>query len=90
MNRAALLVAISLAACGDDGAKPTDAATDSSGDGTSAGPSQWVLGYYVGYDINAAPIASIQWGSLTHIAFAPLLVKTDQTLDFSFATGPFP
>ena len=83
MRRAALVLACLAAACGDDGGKATSDAT--AGDGATGGPSQWVLGYYVGYDINAAPIASIQWGSLTHVAFAPLLVKSDQTLDFSFS-----
>jgi chitinase len=45
---------------------------------------QWVLGYYAGYDVDAAPIATIQWSGLTHVALAPLLVKADQTLDDSF------
>lgn len=45
---------------------------------------QWVLGYYVGYQINDLPIEDIDWTGLTHIAFAPLLVKGDHTLDFGF------
>ena len=45
---------------------------------------QWVLGYYVGYAIDDYPIASIDWSGLTHIAFAPLTVKDDGTLDLSF------
>jgi chitinase len=44
-----------------------------------------VLGYYVGYDINAYPIASIDWSGLTHIAFAPLGVTASGTLDVSFS-----
>src|SRR6185295_14402297 len=48
--------------------------------------SQWVLGYYVGYD-DALPIASIDWSGLTHIAFAPLTVTTAGSLDLSFADG---
>jgi hypothetical protein len=48
-------------------------------------PRQWVLGYYVGYDINALPIASIDWSGLTHIAFAPLTVTSSGGLDLSFA-----
>jgi chitinase len=43
-----------------------------------------VLGYYVGYDINAYPIASIDWTGLTHIAFAPLTVNNDLSLNLSF------
>jgi len=53
-----------------------DAATTTSG--------QWVMGYYVGYDINAYPIASIDWSGITHIVFAPMVVKADQSLDLSF------
>ncbi len=53
---------------------------------------QWVLGYYVGYSINSYPIAQIEWSALTHIAFAPLTVKSDLSLDTSFTdqngTGP--
>src|SRR5262249_39694321 len=45
---------------------------------------QWVLGYYVGYSINAYPIAQIDWTALTHIAFGPLTVKADSSLDLSF------
>jgi len=53
-----------------------DSATPTSG--------QWVMGYYVGYAINAYPIASIDWSGITHIIFAPLLVNADQSLDLSF------
>jgi chitinase len=89
MKRAAIVLSL-LIACGDDG---NHAMIDAPGGGSDdapnpdsnmAGNGQWVLGYYVGYDINAAPISSIQWSSLTHVAFAPMLVKSDQTLDFSF------
>jgi chitinase len=60
-----------------------DGPRDAPGDGaTSSG--QWVLGYYVGYDIHSLPITSIDWTALTHIAFAPMTVKGDLTLDFSF------
>ena len=38
--------------------------------------SQWVLGYYVGYQIDRCSIESIPWSCLTHIAFGPLKVKT--------------
>ncbi len=43
------------------------------------------MGYYVGYDINAYPIASIDWSGLTHIIFAPLVVNADRSLDLSFS-----
>jgi chitinase len=45
---------------------------------------QWVMGYYVGYDIDAYPIAQIDWTGLTHIAFSPMTVKADGSLDTSF------
>lgn len=45
---------------------------------------QWVLGYHVGYDTHALPIASINWTPFTHVAFAPMTVKNDLTLDLSF------
>lgn len=64
--------------------------TAGSGGGSSTG--QWVLGYYVGYQINDYPIAQIDWTGLTHIALAPMLVKGNGTLDFGFSdsngTGP--
>jgi chitinase len=43
------------------------------------------MGYYVGYDINAYPIASIDWSGLTHIIFAPLVVNANSSLDLSFS-----
>jgi MoaA/NifB/PqqE/SkfB family radical SAM enzyme len=43
-----------------------------------------VLGYYVGYQVDAYPIADIDWTALTHIAFGPLTVKSDQSLNLSF------
>jgi chitinase len=49
-----------------------------------AGTGQWVLGYYVGYSINSYPINQIDWTALTHIAFGPLTVNADSSLDLSF------
>jgi len=53
---------------------------------------QWVLGYYVGYAINDYPIDQIDWTALTHIAFAPLTVNGDLSLNLTFqdqnGTGP--
>jgi hypothetical protein len=66
-------------ALGDD-----DAPFDTAGSGSSGSSGQWVLGYYVGYDEHSLPIASIDWSALTHVAFAPMVVKGDLTLDFSF------
>ncbi len=69
-------------------ASTNDASTDdATNDGaTDAGTTgQWVMGYYVGYQINSYPIAQIDWSGLTHIIFAPLTVKADQTLDLSFS-----
>jgi chitinase len=53
--------------------------------GTAGTTEQWVLGYYVGYDIDAYPMASIDWTGLTHIAFAPLILNDDLSLDLSFS-----
>ncbi len=68
----------------DGGATSDASASDGSTttDGGSTG--QWVMGYYVGYQINSYPIAQIDWSGLTHIIFAPLKVKADQSLDLSF------
>jgi chitinase len=46
---------------------------------------QWVMGYYVGYDLNAYPIASIDWAGLTHIVFSPLTLNDDLSLNLSFS-----
>lgn len=44
-----------------------------------------MLGYYTGYQISQYPIAQIDWSGLTHIAFAPMTVKSDLSLDLSFS-----
>jgi hypothetical protein len=62
----------------------TGGAATSSG-GVTGATGQWVMGYYVGYDINAYPIASIDWTGLTHIIFAPLTVNADRSLNLSFS-----
>jgi chitinase len=71
-------------ATGSGGGTGGASSTDGGMDGAPTTSGQWVLGYYVGYDINAYPIASIDWSGITHIAFAPLLVNADQSLDLSF------
>ena len=45
---------------------------------------QWVMGYYPGYDTTSYPIGSIDWSCLTHIAFGPLKVNDDGTLNLDF------
>lgn len=45
---------------------------------------RWVLGYYVGYQIDQLPIANIPWDALTHIAMSPMVVAADGTPDRSF------
>lgn len=84
-------------ASGTGGSGGAGSTTSSSGaGGAGGGPpvdnGQWVLGYYVGYQINAYPIAQIDWSALTHIAFAGIQVKNDLSLDLSFfdenGTGP--
>ncbi|HEY4186317.1 MAG TPA: glycoside hydrolase family 18 protein [Polyangia bacterium] len=69
---------------GRAGGNGGDAGGGASGAGGARAGSQWVLAYYVGYQINDVPIAQIDWSALTHIAFAPLLVKADRTLDLGF------
>ena len=71
---------LALVACGNDA--PTQMADAPVSPPDDNG--QWVLGYYAGYDADAAPIATIHWPGLTHIALAPLLVKADGTLDYTF------
>ena len=69
---------------GAGGAGAGGAGTGGAGTGGAGPTGQWVLGYYVGYQINQYKISEIDWSGLTHIAFAPLLVKGDRTLDFGF------
>jgi chitinase len=85
------LIALALVGCGGGshamidgpgGGGDDDAPGDTAGSGSASG--QWVLGYYVGYDEHSLPIAQIDWSALTHIAFAPMVVKSDGTLDLSF------
>ncbi|HSN25191.1 MAG TPA: glycoside hydrolase family 18 protein [Kofleriaceae bacterium] len=83
------LLALALLGCSGGSHATADAPfitdlQDPGGGGGSGSSGQWVLGYYVGYDEHALPIGSIDWTALTHIAFAPMVVKSDLTLDFSF------
>ena len=54
-------------------------------DGGDTLPRQWVVGYYVGYQIDAYPIEDIAWSSLTHVVFAPVTVTAELTLDLTFS-----
>jgi chitinase len=64
----------------------TDASTPTPPDDAAphAVTGRWVLAYYVGYQIDALPIANIPWSALTHIAMAPMVVAADGTPDLSF------
>jgi len=73
-----------MAAAGGSGGLAHGGQSGGGGAGGASTGSQWVLGYYVGYQINDYPISAIDWSALTHIAFAPLLVKSDRTLDLGF------
>jgi chitinase len=75
------------------GSKPLDDGSPGGGQDSSSSvgdggeivaSGQWVMGYYVGYDINAYPIASIDWTGLTHIIFSPMTVNSDLSLNLSF------
>ncbi|HET9627725.1 MAG TPA: glycoside hydrolase family 18 protein [Kofleriaceae bacterium] len=85
--RAALLAL--LAACGtttSPGAPggPDAAAIDAPSGSPHGTSGRWVLAYYVGYQIDALPIASIPWTALTHIAMGPMVVAADGTPDLGF------
>jgi chitinase len=61
-----------------------DAAAAADADAAISTNQQWVLAYYVGYEINSYPVADIEWSPFTHIVFAPVTVNPDVTLDLSF------
>ena len=90
-SQVACMFVLVLSACtarvptyGSDATTAVDAAPTSDGPPGDPSVKQWVLGYYVGYQIDAYPIADIEWSALTHIAFAPVTVNADLTLDLSF------
>lgn len=65
-----------------------EAASDVTNPGDGAAPGstgQWVLGYYVGYQIDHYPLASIDWSGMSHIALAPLTVNADGSINTRFA-----
>jgi GH18 family chitinase len=87
MTSRSCMVVLALAACSRP-ADPTIGEPDApiASDGTgSPSPQQWVVGYYVGYQIDAYPIADIAWAALSHIVFAPVTVTADLTLDLTFS-----
>jgi chitinase len=69
----------------DGGSGGQDSSTAPGDGGVVVASGQWVMGYYVGYDINAYPIASIDWSGLTHIIFSPLTVNSDLSLNLTFS-----
>jgi chitinase len=80
-----------LAACSPSSPATSDApaapmidAPTMADDANLTASGRWVLGYYVGYQIDMLPIASIPWSALTHIAFSPMVVAADGTLDLTF------
>ena len=68
------------------GAGGAAGSSGSSGNGGVSSTNQWVLGYYTGYQLHLLEIDQIDWSGLTHVAFAPMLVKADHTLDFDFSS----
>ncbi|HEX3757878.1 MAG TPA: glycoside hydrolase family 18 protein [Kofleriaceae bacterium] len=88
-RRCTVALALVLAACGTvSQAGGSDGGSNGgggSGGGGGGSAGQWVLGYYVGYDIDAYPIADIEWTALSHIAFAPMTVADNLGLDLSFS-----
>src|ERR1700759_2795959 len=87
--RFALLVM--LAACGSSSPTASGDAQPPAGDAHTRASGRWVLGYYVGYQIDTLPIASIPWAGLTHIAMSRMIVAADGTpgltCDDSHGTG---
>ena len=81
---AGIAIVVAAAACSKHASRADAPLADAIVDGPAGTTGQWVLGYYVGYQIAALPIASIPWSALTHIAFAPLTVNSDLTLNESF------
>ncbi|MGE0546083.1 MAG: glycosyl hydrolase family 18 protein [Kofleriaceae bacterium] len=86
MTKLAAIMIVCAACSGASTSGGSDAGANEDGavDGAVNPSGRWVLGYYVGYDIDSYPIADIDWTTLTHVAFAPLLVKADRTIDLSF------
>jgi chitinase len=68
------------------------ASVGSTSGGSVSTTGQWVMGYYVGYQISRYPIAAIDWSGMTHVAFGPMTVNSDLSLNLSFddqyGTGP--
>ena len=95
MSLRAALAVLAFAGCSSSPGATTDAPPGPDAaprDATAPPATRWVLGYYVGYQIDDLPIAEIDWSALTDIAFAPMTVKADLSLDTSFddshGTGP--
>jgi chitinase len=68
------------AADGGAGTGGRGAANDGS---VAVPPARWVMGYYAGYQASLYPVDQIPWSSLTHVAVAFYLPRSDGTLDES-------
>lgn len=69
--------------------------SSSSSGGSSSGPptmppanGKWVSGYYVGYQKNMYPPASVDFTAITHLVFGAALPRSDGTLDTQFYIDP--
>jgi chitinase len=54
-------------------------------DGGVTDTGQWVMGYYVSYQIDMYPVAEIDWSGLTHVAFAPLVIDPEFGVSYRFS-----
>jgi chitinase len=70
--------------CGTEPCLPVAPATNGAAAGSAPTTDQWVVGYYVGYQIDRYKLEDIDWSGLTHIAFSPLSVRADGSLDTTF------
>ncbi len=67
---------------------PPPATTDAGVDAPPTTPAGWVFGYYAGYDDEALPVASIDWGSLTHLVVAFYPPDGSDGIDETLQLGP--
>ena len=67
-----------------DSGAPNDASASVTDSGVAT-TGQWVMGYYVSYQIDMLPVAEIDWAGLTHIAFAPLVINADHSVSYRFS-----
>lgn len=58
------------------------------GPSPAAAATQWVMGYYVGYQRDMLPPSAIAWNGLSHIVMGRILARPDGTIDTSFDWDP--